>query len=191
MRLCKECGDELIIGENWTHSKAKKCDYICRGCVSVYNREYQWSNREEIAIQRGEYYQSNHEAIAAQHREYRQSNRRAISTRERERRHVDIQFKLQHSLRNRLRCALKNGHKSGSAVRDLGCTIFELIVHLEAQFTESMSWDNHGFYGWHIDHIIPLSSFDLTDREQLLQACHFTNLQPLWAVDNGRKGARV
>ena len=45
-----------------------------------------------------------------------------------------------------------------------------------------MSWDNHG--KWHIDHIYPLAKFNLSDRQELLKACHYTNLQPLWAEDN-------
>jgi hypothetical protein len=53
-----------------------------------------------------------------------------------------------------------------------------------------MSWDNWTTDGWHIDHIKPLASFDLTDRQQLLLACHYTNLQPLWAIDNLSKGDR-
>ena len=47
-----------------------------------------------------------------------------------------------------------------------------------------MSWENHSQTGWHIDHIKPLSRFDLSDREQFLEACHYSNLQPLWAEDN-------
>lgn len=62
------------------------------------------------------------------------------------------------------------------------------MVHLERQFTPGMSWTNYG--DWHIDHIKPLASFDLTDRVQLLVACHFTNLQPLWAEENLKKGDR-
>lgn len=87
--------------------------------------------------------------------------------------------------------AIRSNAKSGSAVRDLGCSIANLKLYLESKFTEGMSWDNYGRSGWHIDHIVPLSHYDLTDREQLLKACHFTNLQPLWAKDNYRKGARV
>ena len=71
---------------------------------------------------------------------------------------------------------------------DLGCTIPELKQYLESKFQEGMTWENWGVHGWHIDHIIPLSSFDLTCREQFLKVCHYTNLQPLWAKDNLSKG---
>ena len=78
----------------------------------------------------------------------------------------------------------------GSAVRDLGCSVEELKRHLEKQFQPKMNWENYGLYGWHIDHIKPLVNFDLTNREQFLEACHYTNLQPLWAEDNLSKGAK-
>ena len=54
-----------------------------------------------------------------------------------------------------------------------------------------MTWDNYGYYGWHIDHITPLASFDLTNRQQLLEACHYTNLQPMWAKDNMTKSDKI
>jgi len=47
-----------------------------------------------------------------------------------------------------------------------------------------MTWEKHTFFGWHIDHIIPLENFDLTDREQFLKACHYTNTRPLWYFEN-------
>jgi hypothetical protein len=66
----------------------------------------------------------------------------------------------------------------------------KLFAHLEAQFRDGMSWDNYGRYGWHIDHIIPCSSFDLTDTDQQRKCFHYTNLQPLWAHENLSKGPR-
>ena len=63
--------------------------------------------------------------------------------------------------------------------------------NLESKFQSGMTWDNWALDGWHIDHIKPLASFDLTDRNQLLEACNYTNLQPLWAKDNLSKGAKT
>ena len=107
------------------------------------------------------------------------------------RRRSDIQWKLTQALRVRLNKAIRNNQKVGSAVHDLGCTIEELKIHLENQFEEGMTWDNWKHDGWHIDHIKPLNSFDLSDREQFLKAYNYTNLQPLWKHDNLSKGAKI
>ncbi len=72
-----------------------------------------------------------------------------------------------------------------------GCSTKELKVHLESQFQEGMTWDNWSLKGWHIDHIKSLASFDLINKEELLKACNYTNLQPLWAFDNLSKGNRI
>jgi len=103
---------------------------------------------------------------------------------------TDINFKISRHLRSRLFTALKNNCKTGSAVADLGCSIEELKKHLESKWQPGMTWDNYNYRGWHIDHVIPLSVFNLTDKEQLLKACHYTNLQPLWASDNLRKSGK-
>jgi len=95
--------------------------------------------------------------------------------------------KITKYLRTRLRNAMHREQKSGSAIRDLGCSVPELKQYLESKFQPGMTWTNHTFKGWHIDHIRPLSSFDLSDLIQFKQACHYTNLQPLWAADNLRK----
>ncbi len=97
-------------------------------------------------------------------------------------------YKLKKRLRDRFRKALKNNYKSGSAVKDLGCSIEQFKIYLESKFQPGMIWDNYG--EWHIDHIKPISKFDLTDRNQLLITCNYTNLQPLWAKDNRIKVAK-
>jgi len=52
-----------------------------------------------------------------------------------------------------------------------------------------MSWENYGYYGWHIDHIIPLS-FGKNDKE-IYELCHYTNLQPLWWTENFDKSDNI
>lgn len=66
----------------------------------------------------------------------------------------------------------------------IGCELEFLFNHIQKQFKPNMTWDNYG--DWHIDHIIPLSSAD--SSEKLYQLCHYTNLQPLWASENFKKG---
>jgi hypothetical protein len=104
---------------------------------------------------------------------------------------TNTHFKLASRLRTRLCNSLKNNIKSGSAVDDLGCSLQELKIYLESKFQPGMNWDNWNKDGWHIDHIKPLASFDLSDHKQMLEACHYTNLQPLWAKDNLTKSDKI
>lgn len=99
----------------------------------------------------------------------------------------NIDKRISRNIRNRVWYAI-NKYRPGSAIKDLGCTVVELKRYLESQFQDGMSWENYG--EWHIDHIEPLANFDLTDREQFKKAVHYTNLQPLWAIDNLIKGAK-
>ena len=106
---------------------------------------------------------------------------------------TDINFRVANNLRSRLRLILKRKTKLGSAVNDLGCSVSELKFYLEGKFQDGMTWENYGCTGnvWHIDHMIPLSFFNLTDHEQFLKAVHYTNLQPLWAKENIFKGNKL
>lgn len=144
--------------------------------IKLINKAYYEVNKDK----RKAYYDSNKDRIKA----YYEVNKDKINSHRNNRLKTDIQFKLKSSLRSRLNSAINNNYKDGSAVRDLGCTVEQLKQHLESKFQPGMSWDNWTTDGWHIDHIKPLASFDLTDRKQLLEACNYTNLQPLWAKDN-------
>lgn len=72
----------------------------------------------------------------------------------------------------------------------IGCKMEHLVKHLESRFSKGMNWDNHGSE-WHIDHIIPCSSFDFTNESHILQCSHYSNLQPLWARDNYAKSDNI
>jgi len=117
--------------------------------------------------------------------------RKATSEYTKRKRLTSIEFKLAATIRTRLSNVLIRNKKPGSSIRHLGCTLFELKKHLESLFQDGMTWENHGRMGWHIDHIKPLSKFQLSDLKQFKEACHYTNLQPLWYDDNIRKGNKT
>jgi hypothetical protein len=97
-----------------------------------------------------------------------------------------INCKIKNYLRTRIWWAIKNNYKSKHTMQLLGCSIDFLKQHLSSKFTSGMSWSNYG--KWHIDHIKPCAKFDLSKEEEQRKCFHYTNLQPLWAKDNLRKG---
>lgn len=84
--------------------------------------------------------------------------------------------------------AIVTGMRRGKTIESLGIDIPSFKLYLESLFLTGMSWDNYGLHGWHIDHIIPLSSAKTKEEFDLLS--HYTNLQPLWAKDNFQKGSK-
>jgi len=136
-----------------------------------------------------DYYEKNKEKILLQCRQARHKNKSARNQQLAHKYATNVQYKITCLLRNRIRDAIRFNYKAGSAVRDLGCSIEEFKTYIEDQFQEGMSWENHG--EWHLDHIIPLSAFDLTNRDEFLIACNFTNYQPLWAEENLSKGCTI
>lgn len=146
--------------------------------IETVKKEYRKANKPKIKL----YLEVNRDRTTRTKVAYKQR-----------RKETDMQYKLAEGLRGRLWSAIRFKCKMGSAVRDLGCSIDFFKQHLESQFTEGMSWENWGVGrgNWHIDHIMPLAAFDLTDRQHLILACHYGNLQPLWAEHNWLKSDKI
>lgn len=102
-----------------------------------------------------------------------------------------LNYKILDNLRRRINKAVRNGSKSQSTVRLLGCSLTEFRMYLESKFDVGMSWENYGKFGWHIDHIMPCAVFDLSRPDHQKRCFHFSNMQPMWAADNIRKHAKV
>ncbi len=100
----------------------------------------------------------------------------------------DINFKILHNLRSRVRLALKGNPKLSTTIKLVNCSIKFLKQHLKNQFTKGMSFNNYG--KWHIDHIRPCASFDLSKVSEQRKCFNYKNLQPLWAKDNISKGKK-
>lgn len=200
---CNCCEIVNPINEFKKSSKKRGYDRICKSCYNK-NNIIKYHDNIELSREKNKKYNKNRrldqEIRIKENEKTKQffiDNPEYRIEYERNKRKHDPLFVLRKDLRSRIKSALKNNQKSGSAVRDLGCSIEELKQHLEKLFYpnpetgEYMTWKNKGLYGWHIDHIKPLISFDLTNKEQFLEACHYTNLQPLWAKENLEKGDKL
>jgi len=113
------------------------------------------------------------------------------------RRLSDAGFRLQENIRTRINTTIRDAgcSKHGSAMEMLGCSVPDFIKHIEGLFAPGMTWGNRGDFVvggpdmWHLDHIRPCASFDLSDPKQQKACFHYTNMQPMWAKDNLRKGS--
>ncbi len=154
--------------------------------------------RERLIKYRKEYNIKNKSRRDDNQKKYASKNRESLRLYSKNKYKTDINYRISSCLRANLRHSFNSQRaiKSSNTIKLLGCTIDDLMIHLEEQFYdrsngEKMSFDKFGRYGIHIDHIKPLSSFDLTDLDQQIEACHYSNLQPLWAEDNLRKSDRL
>jgi hypothetical protein len=170
-----------------THKKERKIRTV------IYRKK----NTDKIREYSTKYYEDHKNEKQAYDKIYRKNNKKRINNYKNqytiERCKVDPTYKLRIILRSRIREAVKNGKNHMSAVKLLGCSIEFFRQYLESKFYphpisgKMMSWNNYGNHGWHIDHIIPLALFDLTDENKFTKACNYTNLQPLWDIDHFEK----
>lgn len=173
-KKCKSNDDKLYRENNLEIKKAR-------------DKKYYTENKEKHNKKTLEYYYKNREEIRLNHKEYYQNNKNKIYTHIKNKKKIDPLYKLTCNIRSRISSIIYNKklQKNNKFKEYIGCSLDELKYHLESQFIDDMSWENHGKFGWHVDHIIPLSS--AKTEEELYKLCHYTNLQPLWAEDNLKK----
>jgi hypothetical protein len=160
---CKHCNAEFV-DESRTQT-ALFCHKTCKNT-------YWYLNNKEYSIERSRAYEAiNKDKVKERKRKY--VNKR---------RSEDLSFRLAANIRARISRAVTHNFKHSSLSGYLGCTIEELKTYLESKFQLGMTWDNYG--EWEIDHIYPLAKSDLTNPDIFAKVCNYTNLQPLWALEN-------
>jgi len=178
-RICKEC--RKLETKSYYNKNYKK--------IKLKVSKYRKSNPDKVKEIKQKIYEKNKERILIVNKLYRENNREKRNEYVRNRKLTDPIFKLKHLMNSRMRIFMKSHNitKKNKTFEIVGCNPKELKEHLENQFKAGMSWDNQG--DWHIDHIIPLSSGNT--EEDIIKLCHYTNLQPLWAIDNMKKGSKT
>jgi hypothetical protein len=177
---CKECRKKES-KEAYDPVKQKEYREANKDKRKKNHKDWYFKNREKRLKQKKEWREANKEKT----RQYRIDNKDKIREWNRKNRENPL-VRLKDSCRSRIRLVIKNKSYSKNKTTEdmLGCSWEDLKKHLESQFTEGMTWDNYG--KWHIDHIKPLCL--AKTEEEMYKLNHFSNLQPLWAIDNLSKG---
>jgi len=188
MKVCSKCKIELNSDmfhkdKNTKDGLTSNCKICRRKCTSIWQSKH----KKHRALYSLEFKKTHKDHLSKYRKKYNKAivNKTRESIRRKNQLETNPQYKLQITLRSRLKDALrwKKSYKTGSAVKDLGISIAEFRIYIESMFRDGMTWENHGKV-WHLDHIKPLASFDLSDREQFLIAANWKNYQPLLVHEN-------
>ena len=197
-------------------AKCKSCNKINQHNKYLKNRQYYAKKKKENKLKNKEHYRQTDKLRYQKQREikleyqkqqrlnkpeymkeYRIKNKEKIRQTtnkwQKKKYYNDLSYRLKNILQKRIVATIRGYHKSKSTIELLGCSIEEFKIYLENQFYKDprITWETYGIKGWHIDHIIPCASFDLSDPEQQKICFHYTNLQPLWWDKNIAKGKKL
>jgi hypothetical protein len=172
MKCCTYCKIDKPL-DSFIRNKrsADGLHYWCSDCCKVKKREWYLANKES----------ENKKSTI-----WMKNNIKKVSAKITQKRNTDPIYKLKSNMRSRLKLALRRQRagKTVSTSSGIGCDWDYLLKYIESKFQPGMTWENWGRYGWHMDHIRPIDSFDLSDPLQVEACFHYTNLQPLWAKEN-------
>lgn len=187
--LCKKCE------EYWPIEEFKYGKSNCYTCQTQMSREWKARNKERTTAYTQTWKRQHQEYVSAYNSAYFAENREVIQARS-SKYHVDRakrdpNFKMAKNLRNRFRKVLKCDRLGESSLSILGCSIEFFKRWLEYKFESDMTFENHGTV-WDLDHVIPISKFELHDNEDEVRKCfHWTNFQPLYHSANLKKSCSV
>lgn len=207
MKTCTKCEQNKEFGEFYKDKSRKDglCN-CCKFCSKQKRLAYYQENKDKCNLYNKMWIKANPERAKEineifhinnpeYNSEYLQENKENINIkrneRSKKRRQKDNLYRLLHNIRSRISTAIRNTKlsKNKKTLKLLGCSVEFLKEYIENRFQPGMTWNNNNIHGWHIDHIIPLSS--AKTEQDIYSLCHYTNLQPLWAVDNIRKSNKI
>ena len=203
-KICCKCKLEKNILEFGVFNRNKdRLNNLCKICYKEKLKIYRENNIVRLTENRKKRYYNNQKKAQGYSKEYYNKNkehcnkissewnkknkgkRRNINNKHRQLPNVKLIVNLRHRVYKFLKS--KSIIKNKKTMEILGCDFVFIKNYLESKFIDGMLWENYG--KWHVDHIIPLSSAN--SEEEVYKLCHYTNLQPLWGVDNLKKGTKI
>lgn len=158
----------------------------------INSKKYYENNKDKVKEYQKKHYELNKEKYIKKTKDWTVNNRerknKSTSERNKIRKKEDILFKLKTKLRTDIYISLKRRKKSKTLEQIIGLSLEDYKKYIETQFEDWMTWENWGQYTWHIDHIIPLSS--AKTEEEIYLLWNYTNLRPLSAQENLKKGKK-
>jgi len=182
-KICTKCKIRKSIKEFC--KKRNNTNSICKKCCNQHTKNWEEKNKLYRKEYLQNYYQLNKEKILRDTKIYRLSHKKELAEYMKNKRHINLNLKIKGYIANRMWHVLKGSYKSNSTMKLLDCSLEFLRNYLQNRFINGMSWSNYG--KWHIDHIKPCASFNLSKPSEQRKCFHYTNLQPLWAKDNQSK----
>jgi hypothetical protein len=171
-QLCKYCDQQVELAL-FRHNRKK-----CKNCEKKYGRNYR---KSVIGATKAKIWSlNNKETHKKLQSDWAKNNRQHLNNKYNTRYHNDFQFKVRKLCHKHL---INNLNKNSSTMKYFSCDIELFTKWLEYCFTDEMNMNNHGSY-WHLDHVIPISLFDLTKPEEVYLCFHYLNYMPLKAKDN-------
>ena len=191
---CKECRKNYYKeNKNVIIYKTKKYYNENKDKAKECRKEYYKKNKDKVIEINNNWKYKNKDKVNKYKKTYRDKDQSKSKRNEyiKKRKLIDSLFKLSINVRILIKDSFKRGQnnfiKSNKTEEILGFSIQEFIDYISSKFTEGMTLENHG--EWHLDHIIPLAI--AKTEEEIIKLNHYTNFQPLWAIDNLKKGAKI
>jgi hypothetical protein len=197
-KVCIKCKQTKSTTE-FSNDKQKKdgLSPYCKPCISLRDKNWSKNNRDKVNKCISNWVSNNKEKHSEYQKQYQIDNRdriNEIASKSQKKRRQDNKVKLHQAIRSRINERLKQigTNKSKATLTIVGLENWDkLREHIEKQFIEGMNWDNYGNTpnSWSIDHITPISSAQT--EEEIYKLNHYTNLQPMWHIDNIKKSNKI
>lgn len=198
MKQCSKCLESK--SESEFYPRALKCKRCC------IDRQRRWALEHPESVKRSlekfktekteqykasqrKYFENNREMLNEKSNNWKKQNREKWNGYIKTFKQNNPNYMLSEKLRSRIRNALRGNPRSSDIQSLLGCSYSEFREYIQSKFEEGMAW--HNFGEWHIDHIRPCCSFNLSDPLEQAKCFHYTNMQPLWAKDNLQKHKKI